>query len=440
GLTRYARSLLEGEVRIGEPPLAGATADAIQVMTIHAAKGLEFPVVIVPMLGEVASPSKTKEDLTFAPEKGLAVKLRDEAGEIRKENPRFDAVDEIRRLRETAELERLLFVAWTRAKDRLILVGTKSEGNPKEQKKETRRWESWLQLIADTLQVPIGEKQDEPFLIAGKIPVCLMGETVKADELPHKFGKPMIADVEAVRWLERPETIPDRLPEIPKLDLPVSEPSVLRLNVTDLIEREVKLIASSQPLQTLTKLSPQEAGLIVHFCLQCRIAQPSNEQIRWVAQTVGADPDAALSDADVLRKFVERAAKSQSWHQAEIAPQKWHELDFHIWLDGQPPVELVGRWDLIAKGEEWLIVDFKTDTIASAEDAESRVDSHYLVQAQAYALAAHRVFGAESVKVVFVFVSSPKPIEVERQFTSSDWENIAKSLRQKSLHYRGLLS
>ncbi len=434
GLTRYARSLLEGEVRIGEPPLAGATADAVQVMTIHAAKGLEFPVVIVPMLGEVSPPNKTREDLTFAPEKGLAVKLRDEAGEIREKNPRFDAVDGIRRLRETAELERLLFVAWTRAKDRLILVGTKSEGNPKKQMRQERRWESWLHLLVNTLQVPIGEKQDEPFPVAGKILVRLMGETIKAEELPHKFGKPVTADIEAVKWLEQPETIPDRLPEPPKLDLPVLEPSALRLNVTDLIEWEVKPIASSQPLQTLTKLSPQEAGLIVHFCLQRRLVKPSSEQIRWVAQTVGADPDAALNEADVLRKFVESAAKSQSWSQAEIAPQKWHELDFHIWLDGQPPVELIGRWDLIVKGEEWLIVDFKTDEVIS-EDAESRVDSHYLVQAQAYALAAHQVFGAESVKVVFVFVSSPKPIEVERRFTSSDWVNIAESLRQKSLHY-----
>ncbi|MFN3422718.1 MAG: 3'-5' exonuclease, partial [Armatimonadota bacterium] len=425
GLTRYAWSLLEGEARIGEPPLAGATADAVQVMTIHAAKGLEFPVVIVPMLGEVKAPSKTSEALVATPENGLAVRLRNEAGEsVRTE--RFDAVDEIRRILETAELERLLFVAWTRARDRLILVGTKSEGNPKKQKKE-RRWESWLQLIADTLQVPIGKKQDEPFLVAGKIPVRLMGETVKADELPHKFGKTVIADVEAVKWLERPETIPDRLPEIPKLDLPVSEPSVLRLNVTDLIEREVEPMASSQSLPTLTKLSPQEVGLLVHFCLQRRLVQPSDEQIRWVAQTIGADPDAALIEADVLRKFVESAAKSPSWRQAESAPQRWHELDFHIWLDGQPPVELVGRWDLIAKGDEWLVIDFKTDKITSVEDAASRVDGHYLVQAQAYALAAHRVFGAESVKVVFVFVNSPEPIEVERQFTSSDWANISES-------------
>ncbi len=433
GLTRYARSLLESEVRIGEPPLAGATADAVQVMTIHAAKGLEFPVVIVPMLGEVSAPAKTKKDLTFAPEKGLAVKLKDETGKIR--NPRFDAVEEIRQLRETAELERLLFVAWTRAKDRLILVGTKSEENQKKQTKQERRWESWLQLIVDTLQIPIGEKQDEPFLIAGKIPVRLMGETVKTDELPHKFGKPMIADVEAVKWLERPETIPDKLPETPKLDLPISEPSVLRLHVTDLIEGELKPMASSQPLPASIKLSPQEAGLIVHFCLERKLVQMSNEQIRWIAQTVGADPDAALSEAEVLRKFVEKAARSQSWLQAEIAPQKWHELDFRIWLDGQPPIELAGRWDLIVKGEEWLIVDFKTDKIASVEDAESRVDGHYLVQAQAYALAAHRIFGAESVKFVFVFVNSPEPCEVIRQFTPSDWGRISEILRRKSLHY-----
>ncbi len=433
GLTRYAKVLLEGEFRIGEPPLAGATADAVQVMTIHAAKGLEFPVVIVPMLGEVSEPGKTRESIVATPEAGLAVRLRDEVGEAKK-TERFEAVDEIRQIRETAELERLLFVAWTRAKDRLILVGTQSEGSAQRQKSQ-KRWKNWLQLVADTLQVPIGKSQDEPFLIAGKIPIWLMGETVNETELPQKVGKPTVADIEAVKWLEHPETLPTV--ELPDLTLPSAKPSVLRLSVTDLIEFEPEpLQTRSSP--TLTKLPPVEAGLIVHQCLQRGITSPSDEQVRWLAQTVGADPDAALSDAEILRKFVTNASKSRAWHYAESVPQKWRELDFRIWLDPHdehPPIELVGRWDLLVKGDEWLVIDFKTDRVASREDAEARVDNRYIVQAQAYALAVHRVFGAESVKVAFVFVNSSEPLEVVRQFTSSDWESIAEILRQKSLHY-----
>lgn len=437
GLTRYAKALLEGEVRVGEPPLAGATADAVQVMTIHAAKGLEFPVVIVPMLGEVSEPDRTRENLIATPEIGLAVRLRDELGEGRR-TERFDAVDEVRQIRERAELERLLFVAWTRAKDKLILVGTESESNPRRQS-EQGRWRNWLQLVADTLQVPIGEKRDEPIQVAGSIPVRLAGETIELADLSRKIGGLDVADIEAVKWLKCPETIPssDELPEPPNFDLHLAEPSVFRLSVTDLIESEPEP-QRTFPSHTLTELSPVEAGLIVHHCLQRGLTSPSDEQIRWLAQTVGADPDAALSDAEVLRWFVANACKSAAWRYAETALQKWRELDFLIRLtpsDGHPPIELIGRWDLLVKGDEWLVVDFKTDKVASLEDAKSRVDNRYLTQAKAYALAVHRVFGAESVRVVFVFVNSSEPHEVELRFASSDWEKIAEALCQKSIRY-----
>jgi hypothetical protein len=67
------------------------------------------------------------------------VRLQDEAGSsLKREDERmkrFVAVDEVRKIRERAESERLLFVAWTRAKDKLILVGTESEGQKKQNQK-----------------------------------------------------------------------------------------------------------------------------------------------------------------------------------------------------------------------------------------------------------------------------------------------------------------
>jgi len=440
GLTRYAKALLEGEVRIGEPPLAGATADAVQVMTIHAAKGLEFPVVIVPMLGEVNAPESSREILVATPDKGLGVRLYDEAGESldRKKDERmkrFAAVDDVRKIRERAESERLLFVAWTRAKDKLILVGTESEGQGRRigQRSQQGGWANWLQLVADTLQVPVGERRDEPFNVDG-VSVWLKGETMSADEARRKGKEFSQTETEAVKWLHEPDSIPSL--EAPKLDLPDLKPSVLRLSVTDLVEKD----GQAKPKATVGEqtLLPQEAGLIVHYCLQRQITSPTNEQIKWIALTVGADANAALARASDLRRFVENAAKSSAWQQAQKAYDRWHELDFRIWLDGEPPVELAGRWDLIAKGDEWLVVDFKTDLVDTAEKAKQLFDERYFVQAQAYALAAHKVFSADFVKVVFVFVNSDRPHEVALSFTHEDWAGIAESLRQKALNLAGV--
>ncbi|MFA0784993.1 UvrD-helicase domain-containing protein [Fervidibacter sacchari] len=435
GLTRYAKALLEGEVRIGEPPLAGATADAVQVMTIHAAKGLEFPVVIVPMLGEVKAPEGSGEILVATPDKGIGVRLYDDAGSsLKREDERmkrFVAVDEVRKIRERAESERLLFVAWTRAKDKLILVGTESE----EQKKQSQQkgWANWLQLVADTLQVPVGEKRDEPFNVDG-VSVWLKGETMSVDEARQRGKEFSQIETEAVKWLHEPESIPSL--ETPKFDLPDLMPSVLRLSVTDLIEKDER----AKPRTNFREqtLPPQEAGLIVHYCLQRKITSPTDEQIKWIALAVGASVNAALAKASDLRKFVGNAAKSSAWQQAQKASDRWHELDFRVWLDGEPPIELTGRWDLIAKGDEWLVVDFKTDSVDSAEEAERLVNERYIVQAQAYALAAHKVFSADFVRVVFVFANSACPHEVVRCFTHKDWASIAESMRQKALSLAGV--
>lgn len=440
GLTRYAKALLEGEVRIGEPPLAGATADAVQIMTIHAAKGLEFPVVIIPMLGDVKAPEGSREMLVTTPDKGIGVRLYDEAGNsLRREDERmkrFTAVDEVRQIRERAESERLLFVAWTRAKDRLILTGTQSE-EPKSQ----NGWKSWLQLVADTLQVPIGEKRAEPFRLHNGISVWLKGEVIDASKLRQKVEEARLkieeAAVvkEAVRWLHDPSTIPSLTP--PDMNLHPLKPERIVLSVTDLMERKVRPLNMSPKTGSLS-LSPQETGLIVHHCLQRQLGSPTDGQIRWIAQAVGADPEAAIEQAGVLRKFVEKAMRSSAWQQATRASRRWHELDFRVWLEGEPPVELIGRWDLIAEGEEWLIVDFKTDKVTCLEDAEALVDKYYTVQAQAYAVGAHQVFSAKSIKVVFVFVNSDRPHEIPLRFGTQEFETAIQSLRSTALEFVGI--
>lgn len=53
----------------------------------------------------------------------------------------------------------------------------------------------------------------------------------------------------------------------------------------------------------------------------------------------------------------------------------------------------------------WLMVDFKTDAVASREDTQSRFEKAYRWQWLAYAFAAHRVFNVPKVRAVFVFVA-----------------------------------
>ncbi|WP_030008087.1 exodeoxyribonuclease V subunit beta [Picosynechococcus sp. NKBG042902] len=110
-------------VKIPRPPLEAD--DAVSLMTIHAAKGLEWSVVIVPDLTRKLS--NTSSSILFDPEFGVALKQRDDQGKLQK-SVLFQLLEGNQQERETAEAKRVLYVALTRARDRLILTTPKEKG------------------------------------------------------------------------------------------------------------------------------------------------------------------------------------------------------------------------------------------------------------------------------------------------------------------------
>ncbi len=108
---RWTQSVAEAP-----PPEAG---DVVRMMTIHAAKGLEFPVVFVSALHR--SPDRRKPVIAVSGSAGLGVKWRHPlTGEGHSDSVHLALIEQMD-LREKAEENRLLYVAMTRAQDRLIL-------------------------------------------------------------------------------------------------------------------------------------------------------------------------------------------------------------------------------------------------------------------------------------------------------------------------------
>ncbi|MBT9259385.1 MAG: helicase-exonuclease AddAB subunit AddA [Clostridiales bacterium] len=101
------------------PPLFG---DAVRLMTIHQSKGLEFPIVVVAGLGQPFH--ATGEGALVERELGIAFKASDPVLRVRVPSLFYRAFLAHRRRQELAEELRILYVALTRARDELLLVGS----------------------------------------------------------------------------------------------------------------------------------------------------------------------------------------------------------------------------------------------------------------------------------------------------------------------------
>ena len=132
---RYIEQLQKYEVDYGEAGIYDAQTDAVRIMSIHKSKGLEFPVVIVVGMGKRFNTQDIRGSVVIHPDLGIGI----------------DAVDLTRRTKSPAILKkviqmetglenlgeelRVLYVAMTRAKEKLILTGTLSNVKKKMEEK-----------------------------------------------------------------------------------------------------------------------------------------------------------------------------------------------------------------------------------------------------------------------------------------------------------------
>lgn len=121
---RYIEQLQAYEVDYGEVNVAGASGSAVEIMTIHKSKGLEFPVVFVAGMGKQFNFQDINAGLLIHPELGIGTDIilpekRIIAPFLKKQMIRREILKE-----SLGEELRILYVAMTRAKEKLILTGT----------------------------------------------------------------------------------------------------------------------------------------------------------------------------------------------------------------------------------------------------------------------------------------------------------------------------
>jgi len=174
----FVTDVLASEMRAEQAPVEQPGSDALRIMTVHKAKGLEFPIVVLADL--VHAVPRPRDAFFVHPSTGLAVRMRDDAeppcpadGAVSEPLSVSDgAVDAApggtpcalalaRRESleaERAESHRLLYVALTRARDFLILASHQNKRH------DAGSEETWLRVLTSGLGLPLlpGEHEVQP--------------------------------------------------------------------------------------------------------------------------------------------------------------------------------------------------------------------------------------------------------------------------------------
>ncbi|MDI7246054.1 MAG: UvrD-helicase domain-containing protein [Bacillota bacterium] len=127
GLFRFLRfidRLREAEGDLGTARALGEAEDVVRIMSVHKSKGLEFPVVFLADLGKNFNFQDLAGDVLLHSEAGLGPVLCDTNRRVKYPTIAHHATREKARADALAEEMRILYVAMTRAKERLILVGS----------------------------------------------------------------------------------------------------------------------------------------------------------------------------------------------------------------------------------------------------------------------------------------------------------------------------
>ena len=391
-------------------PLVGLADDIVVLTTIHQAKGLEWPVVCIPNLQ--GAPRNYRQ--AFSPRHGaLLCKARD-ADDNEHVPMSIKLITNELDVRAEAEERRLLYVALTRSRERLILSGC-----VKQRTDEPRRHGGKGKFI------PLGFlQQDDGGTLttegehdcgAYRTRVRYVNGPVPRTE--YQGGEPLAA------------TFTPTISEVPEGALPPLAALPLSLKVTELLSyrRCPQVYRFSHVLEIEENLSrraalraereravtPVELGTIVHALLErARFDAPNlDDEIERLVAGEDARLSSRTSAASVgiqpaLAKMLGAVLKGEIGEAVRTARRVEREWPFAMRVGG---VLIEGVIDLAIQGQDgrWTVVDYKSNDFSRTGRFEYLTD-YYAPQLELYATALARAGIGEVAECALVFLAGPR--------------------------------
>lgn len=377
--------------------LIGENENVIRIMSIHKSKGLEFPVVFLCGTGKGFNMRDLNEDILLHQDMGIGPKLIDFERRIEYDTLAKEAIKLKIKLETLSEEQRILYVALTRAKEKLIITGiSKDLEKDFKQKRELlqiynenmniidyklvkkyKTYLDWLELvylknenkITDIATLYTYTKTDLEKELNNK-------EQEKLNNIKEKIFENTkdLKDTENIKEILNWKYRYKKSSEIP------TKTAVTRLQAEE--DKKIELTEIPKFMGKEKKITPAEKGTLMHLCIQ-RLNEKqtyTKETIKQMIQSLVLKEIITTTEADAINiDTLYKYTKSALWNDLSKAKEIHKEQPFYINIPAKEIYENIetdenilvqGIIDLyyISEDNKLILIDYKTDYVKKPEE------------------------------------------------------------------------
>ena len=406
---KYMTRLEKKEEDLSSAKLIGEGHDVVKIMTIHKSKGLEFPVVFLAGCGKKFHEEKKKiclhKELGF----GIDEINRDESWSVT--TIAKNAVTSAERTESISEEERKLYVAMTRAKEKLIVVGTTNAKTEGIQKCEAK-WEKMLASAEDKMLAGVAGGVNR--FIDWIAPVARKAADVWHYETVEY--EPLFEEIEEENSINSEDEIVISSFAYPFRAL---ENIPSKMSVTELknlengnVKRGIELAKAPSFMESEKELSGAKKGEVIHLVMQ-KLEPVKGMDAEYVKGTVQmlvdngelSEKEAENVDVDKIIAFYSSELGTRLLKSGKIFREANFETEVSLsdikgFEEADEKILLQGIIDCyFEEDEEIVLIDYKSDSYNNPDELTAR----YKIQLDWYAYALEKITG-KKVKEKFIYM------------------------------------
>ena len=443
--------------------LIGENEDVIRIMSIHKSKGLEFPVVFLCNSHKKFNMQDLNDNILLHQDIGFGPTIMDTTRKIKYSSIAKDAIKLKMKQETLSEEQRILYVALTRAKEKLYITGRSKDLTKyvQDKNKILEMYESENIKLDAKLMKKANSYLDwimYVYLFNQGRTITLKGESYKLSDIitlnvsNKKDLLKALAKEEVVEQIDLKEKIEQILKNKSEEENKKSEQALKELlewkydyivdttlptksSVTKIKQEKIKLeemlkgIESEEVeykksytpkfMQEDKKISSAEKGTLVHLCIQrldekkdYELKDIQNMILNLVEKEIITQNEADAIDVNLIYQYT----KSQLFEELRQAKEVHKEQPFYINIPAKYVVSeaenskknilVQGIIDLyyIDKNDNLILIDFKTDYISNEPNAKEKILDKYRVQLEIYKTALEQALGRKVNKTALCLV------------------------------------